>query len=91
MYSSVELFSAEHEISSEVFLADYLVFCQLFACALEQDFALEQKVCTVGNREGLGSIVVGDEDADVLLFEPVNYRLDFLDIDRVNAGKRRAL
>lgn len=78
----------EDEVAAEVFFADHRVFGEFFGCALEQDFTFEEEVGTVGDGERFGGVVVGDEDADVFLFEFIHDRLDIFDGDRVDAGER---
>ncbi len=65
---SNKLFAAEFEVAAEVFFAHGGVLREFFGRALEEDSPFEKEVGAVGDVEGLGGVVVGDEDADVFLF-----------------------
>ena len=84
---SHKLFAAEDEVAAEVALTDDLVFSQLLRCALKEYSSLKQQIRAVSDAQSLGRVMVGDEDADILFFKLVDYRLDILYRDGVNAGK----
>ena len=54
---------------------------------LLQDRSFIKQIGAVGDGEGLADIVVGDDDADVAVFEFGDDVLNILDGNRVNAGK----
>ena len=54
---------------------------------MKQDAALEQQVCTVGDTQSVLDVVVGDEDAYVLVLQLPNDKLDVFDGNRVDAGE----
>ena len=79
---------AVHEVVGEVILAHYLVLRQLLRQSLEQYSPLEEQVGTVGDRESFLHVVVGNQDADIAVFQSPNDVLDVLHGNRVNAGER---
>ena len=64
-----EILAPQDEAVAQVLLAHHLVLRQLLGRALEEDFPLEQEVGAVGDAERLLHVVVGDEDADVLVLQ----------------------
>ena len=83
----LEVLLAQHECRTEVFLAHHLVFGEFFGLALEQNPALKQQVCTVGNGKRLLHVVVGYEDTDVAVFESPHHMLYLFDGNRVDTSK----
>lgn len=81
-------FLFQFEVPAEVVLAHYGVGSQLLGGAVEEYLALKEQIGAVGNHQGLVHIVVGDEDTDVLIFEPPHHVLNLLHGDGVNARKR---
>ena len=47
----------------------------------------EEQIRSIRNRERLGSVMVGDEDSYILVFQPVDHRLNLLHGNRVDSGK----
>ena len=86
--TGVEFLAVENEAATEVFFADHGVLGQLFGSALEKDFPFKEKVGAVGDAERLLSVVVGDKDTDIFLFQTIDYLLDILNGNRVYSGKR---
>ena len=82
-----EILAPQDEAVAQVLLAHHLVLRQLLGRALEEDFPLEQEVGAVGDAERLLHVVVGDEDADVLVLQFPDDLLDVLHGDGVDAGK----
>ena len=83
----VEVLSPEDEVVAEVLVADGGVLGQFLAGALEEDLALEQQVGPVGDAQRLGSIVVGDKDADVFALEAIDDALNVLHGDGIYSGE----
>lgn len=88
LVDKLEVLLAQHECRTEVFLAHHFVLGKFFGLALEQNSALKQQVCTVGNSKRLLHVVVGYEDTDVAVFESPHHMLYLFDGNRVDAGKR---
>ena len=55
---------------------------------MEKDFTFKQQVRAVGDHQRLVHIMVGDEDTDILVFEPPYNILYLLHGDRIDTGKR---
>ena len=64
----VELFASKNEVSSEIFFAHDGVLSEFFRRPLEENFSFKKEVGSVGDREGFGGIMVGNEYADVFFF-----------------------
>ena len=78
----------EDEVAAEVFLAHVGVVGELAGCALLENGAFVEEVGVVSDAECFADVVVGDEDADVALFEFDDDVLDVLYGDGVDAGER---
>ncbi len=88
----------EHEVLAEVDSAYLFVIGEVFGRAGFEDFAFEKKVGAVGDGEGFLYIVVGDEHANVFLFEfddnalnvfygyGVDARKGFIEEDKLRVG-----
>ena len=77
----------EDEAGTEVFRADVLVGGQFLRRALLEDHAFIQQIGPVGDGEGLTDVVVGDDDADIAVFQLRDDVLDVLHGDRVDPGE----
>lgn len=88
MMRLIEFLAIEYELGAEIFFAHDGVLGQLLGSALKQDFAIKKQISAVGDGKRFRSVVVGDEDADVLFLKAVNYPLNILYGDGVNTGKR---
>ena len=75
------------KVLTEVNTAYHLVVCQLLGGTCFEDFTLVEEVGTVGDGEGFIDIVVGDNNADILVFEGCHDALDILHRNRVYARK----
>ena len=81
IFSKAEIFS-EIEFPRDGTLGDGL------AVALDEEFALAEKVDAVDDVKGLAHIVVGDEDSHAALAQVLNDLLDICDGKRVNTRER---
>ena len=55
---------------------------------MEKNLTFKQQIGSVGDSKRLLRIVVSDKDADVFLLEMIDHRLDILDCNGVDTGKR---
>lgn len=53
----------------------------------EEDLSLLNEIASIDNREDFSSVVVGDEDADLLFFEKRDEVFDVCDGERVDVGE----
>ena len=84
----LEILAGKHEVRAEVFLTYHGIHRKLFGSTLEEDVAIEQQIGTVGQTKRFQSIVVGDEDTDVLVLQLPHDVLDVLHGNRVDTRKR---
>ena len=81
------IFSFQFKIPAEVETA-YLVICrEFFGGAMFKDFAFDEQVSSVADGKGFVHIMIGNEDSDLLIFQPGNNSLDIFDCDGVNTGE----
>ena len=73
---------------SQIDLADHRVGSQLLGRTRLEDFTLEQQVGTVGDGQRFIDVVVGDDDADILVLQRSDDALDVFDSDRIDACER---
>ena len=83
----LELFFLENEVGAEVFLSDDGVGGEFLGHTLKEYSSFEEEVGTVGDIERLVDVMVGDEDADVAVFELPDDVLDVFHGDGVDAGE----
>ena len=62
----VEFLTDKDEVAAQISFADHLVGGQFLGRSLEQDLTFEEQIGTVDDGKGFRSIMVGDENADVL-------------------------
>ena len=87
LIEQLEILFAQHKAVAEVFLSNNLVFGQLLRCALKEDAPLEEQIGTVGDGKGFLHVVVGDQDADVAVFQLPHNMLDVFHRDGIDTGK----
>ena len=87
LVDELEVLLLEHEIGAEILLADNRIGRQFLGIALEEDASFEQEIGAVGDVERLMHVVVGDEDADVAVFQLPHDVLDVLHGDGVDASE----
>ena len=87
LVDELEVFLAEDEGVGEIFLTYNLVGSQLFGVALKENLALEKQVGAIGDGERFLHVVVGDENADVAVFQLPDDVLDVFHGNRVDSGK----
>lgn len=78
----------QFEVLSQIDLADHRVGSQLLGRTRLEDFTLEQQVGTVGDGQRFIDVVVGDDDADILVLQRSDDALDVFDSDRIDACER---
>ena len=78
----------QYEAGTEILGADVIVRGKGRRRTLLEDRTLVEEIGAVGDGEGLADIVVGDDDADILVLELGDNVLDVLDRDRVNSRER---
>ena len=88
LLNHLEVLWSQHEVASEVFLLHDAVFRKLLWGAFEEDASLEEEICPIGDAKCLLHVVVGDEDADVAVFQFPHHILYVFHGDRVHACKR---
>ena len=83
-----EVFLSQFETVGEIFVSNDLILGEFFGISLEKDSSLKKEIGAVGDAERFFDIVVGDEDADVAVFEFPDDILNILNGNRVHAGER---
>lgn len=78
----------ELEMLAEVDLANHRVGGQLLGRTRLEDLALVEQVGAVGDGQCLVDVVVGDDDADILVLQRSDDALDVFDSDRIDACER---
>ena len=78
----------QFEMLSQIDLAHHRVGSQLLGRTRLEDFTLEQQVGTVGDGQRFIDVVVGDDDADILVLQRSDDALDVFDSDRIDACER---
>ena len=81
------IFALQFEVAAEVQAFYLIIGGQFFGGAVLKYFSFDQKIGAVANGKGFGYVVVGDENADVLVLEPCHDALNIFHRDGVNAGK----
>ena len=79
--------SAELEVLSQVDFADLFVVGKVFGGTGLQHPTLEKQVGAVRDAERLVNVVVGDDDADVLVLQRADNALDILHGNGVHTGE----
>lgn len=76
-----------YEVVREIVFTHDLVGGQFLGQSLKEDTSFKEQVGTVGDRQRLLHVMVGDEDADVAVLQSPHDMLDVLHGNRVDTGK----
>ena len=77
----------ELEIAAQIETADLFVLGELFGRSMLEYFPVDEEIGPVADRKGLVHIMVGDQDADIPVFEAGYYGLNIFHGDGVHTGK----
>ena len=75
------------KVATEIYLTYHLVVRQVLCRTRLKNLSLVEEVCAVGDGEGLVDVVVGDDNANVLILERAYDILDILNGDGVYTRK----
>ena len=84
---SVKVLCSKFEVASQIMASYDFVVGEFFWCSSFKHLTFEDEICSVGDRQSLVGVMVGDEHADVLVFQFCHDTLDVFNSDRVDAGE----
>ena len=81
------ILSLQLEIATQVKPSYLLILRQFFGVAMFEDLSFDQQICPVADGKRFIYIMIGNEDADIFIFQTGNHGLDIFHGYRGHAGK----